>query len=253
MLGGAIFVPRGLSRRAYNEPMKTRVLVVDDDGLLRRSLKYRLDREGYAVMTCETAAEGLSSARRDPPELVLLDIGLTDQSGLDLARTLQQELNVPIIFLTGRQEETDIVIGLELGAEDYITKPFGMRELLARMRVVIRRRVRTAEKADSGVLTVGEVALDPKAHIVQVRGERVDLPPKEFELLRLLLSNAETVLSTDYLLQAVWGEEFAGAQQVLYVHMGWLRERIEQDPRHPCHILTVRGVGYKFTGGDADA
>jgi DNA-binding response OmpR family regulator len=230
--------------------MKTRVLVVDDDALLRRSLNYRLEREGYAVATCETAAEGLLNARRDPPALVLLDIGLPDQSGLDVARTLQQELGVPIIFLTGRQEETDIVIGLELGAEDYITKPFGMRELLARMRVVLRRRVRSAGKAEEEILTAGDVTLDPKAHVVLVRGQRVDLPPKEFELLRLLMANAETVLSTDYLLQAVWGEDFAGAQQVLYVHMGWLRERIEQDPRRPCHILTVRGVGYKFVAGE---
>lgn len=226
--------------------MKTRVLVIDDDALLRQSLSYRLAREGYTVMTCETAAEGLLSARRDPPELVLLDIGLNDQSGLDLARTLQQELGVPIIFLTGRQEETDIVIGLELGAEDYITKPFGMRELVARMRVVLRRRMRSAEKTDDDILVVGEVSLDPKAHVVRVREEKVELPPKEFDLLRLLLTNAGTVLSTDYLLQAVWGEEFAGAQQVLYVHMGWLRERIEQDPRRPHLILTIRGVGYKF-------
>lgn len=229
--------------------MKTLVLVIDDDALLRRSLSYRLEREGYAVMTAETAAEGLMSARRDPPALVLLDIGLPDQSGLDLARTLHQEFKIPIIFLSGRAEETDIVIGLELGAEDYITKPFGMRELLARMRVVLRRG-RAPEKKDQ-VLAVGDVTLDPKAHVVHVRSERVDLAPKEFELLRLLMANAETVLSTDYLLQAVWGEEFAGEQQVLYVHMGWLRERIEQDPRRPSRILTVRGVGYKFVAGDS--
>lgn len=229
--------------------MKTLVLVIDDDALLRRSLSYRLEREGYTVMTAETAAEGLMSARRDPPALVLLDIGLPDQSGLDLARTLHQEFKIPIIFLSGRAEETDIVIGLELGAEDYITKPFGMRELLARMRVVLRRG-RAPEKKDQ-VLAVGDVTLDPKAHVVHVRSERVDLAPKEFELLRLLMANAETVLSTDYLLQAVWGEEFAGEQQVLYVHMGWLRERIEQDPRRPSRILTVRGVGYKFVAGDS--
>lgn len=226
--------------------MKTHVLVVDDDALVRRSLKYRLEREGYTVTSADTARDALASARRDCPDLVLLDIGLPDKSGLDLARTLQHEFGVPIIFLTARSEETDIVVGLELGAEDYITKPFGMRELLARMRVVLRRQARSGESGETETLTAGDISLDPKAHVVRVRGNEVDLPPKEFELLRLLLANAGTVLSTDYLLNAVWGEEFAGAQQVLYVHMGWLRERIERDPRRPQHIQTVRGVGYKF-------
>jgi DNA-binding response OmpR family regulator len=213
---------------------------------VRRSLKYRLEREGYAVTSCELANEALSGARRERPDLVLLDIGLPDQSGLDLARTLQRELHVPIIFLSARGQETDIVVGLEVGAEDYITKPFGMRELLARMRVVLRRAERAPGPGDDEPLSIGEVQLDPKRHIVRVRGEAVELAPKEFGLLRLLMANEGTVLSTDYLLNAVWGEEFAGAQQVLYVHMGWLRERIEQDPRHPQYIQTVRGVGYRF-------
>lgn len=226
--------------------MKTHVLVVDDDALVRRSLKYRLEREGYTVAGVETARDALSSARRDHPDLVLLDIGLPDKSGLDLARTLQHEFSVPIIFLTARSGETDIVVGLELGADDYITKPFGMRELLARMRVALRRREHAGKNDETETSTAGDISLDPKAHVVRVRDKEVELPPKEFELLRLLMANAGTVLSTDYLLNAIWGEEFAGAQQVLYVHMGWLRERIERDPRHPQHIQTVRGVGYKF-------
>lgn len=224
--------------------------MVDDDALLRRSLTYRLEREGYSVMSCENARDALFSARRDHPDLVLLDIGLPDQLGLDLARTLHQEFDVPIIFVTARQEETDIVVGLELGAEDYLTKPFGMRELLARMRVVLRRTARAAGPAEHEALTIGDIYIDPKAHVVRVRGKSVELPPKEFELLRLLMANVGTVLSTDYLLSAVWGEEFVGAHQVLYVHMGWLRERIERDPRHPSQILNVRGVGYKFVAGE---
>lgn len=232
--------------------MATKILVVDDDQLVRRSLKYRLEHEGYAVTTADSGEEALTSARRDHPDLILLDIGLPDRDGLEVARTLQREMNVPIIFLTGRGQESDIVVGLEIGAEDYITKPFGMRELVARIRVVLRRAARAPALTGDETLVIGDVSLDPKSREVVVRGKKVDLPPKEFELLRLLMANAGTVLSTDYLLDAVWGEEFAGAVQVLYVHIGWLREKIEDDPRHPQWIQNVRGVGYKFViGGGA--
>jgi DNA-binding response OmpR family regulator len=224
----------------------TKILVVDDDTLLRRSLKYRLDREGYAVTTAQAGEEGLTAARRDRPDLVLLDIGLPDCDGLDLARTLQRELYIPIILLTGRRDETDIVVGLELGAEDYVTKPFGMRELLARIRTVMRRVNRPPAQAESDQYTAGDVVLDVRGHIVRIGGKRVELAPKEFELLRLLMANAGTVLTTEYLLDAVWGEEFAGATQVLYVHIGWLREAVETDPHHPRLIHTVRSVGYRF-------
>jgi DNA-binding response OmpR family regulator len=232
--------------------MAAKILVVDDDTLLRRSLKYRLEHEGYAVITADSGEDALTSARRDLPDLILLDIGLPDRDGLNVARTLQREMAMPIIFLTGRSQEADIVVGLELGAEDYITKPFGMRELLARIRVVLRRAMRVPAQAVDEPLTAGDVWLDPKRRAVRVSGKPVELPPKEFELLRLLLANAETVLPTDYLLDAVWGEEFDGAVQVLYVHIGWLREHIEVDPRHPRYIQTVRGVGYKFTVGESE-
>lgn len=224
-----------------------RILVVDDDAVLRRTLQYRLEREGYAVTTAETGEEALVFARRDPFDLILLDIGLPGQDGLTIARKLQHESNIPIVFLTARNQETDIVVGLELGAEDYICKPFRTRELLARMRVVLRRAEHPAVTSRDAPLTVGELTLDPQSHIVHARGKRVDLPPKEFELLRLLMANAGTVLETDYLLNVVWGENFAGAVQVLYVRMGWLREQIEEDPRHPRLIQTVRGTGYRFT------
>jgi two-component system response regulator RegX3 len=226
--------------------MTTKILLVDDDALIRRSVKYRLEREGYSVLTAEDGQQALTLARADPPDLILLDIGLPDHNGLDLARTLRHELATPIIFLTARNQETDIVVGLELGAEDYITKPFGMRELLARVRVVLRRVAHEPMPVTDEPLSLGGITLDARSHEVTVRGEAVELPPKEFELLRLLMANAGTVLSTNYLLDAVWGEEFAGAVQVLYVHMGWLRKLIEEDSRQPRFIQTVRGVGYKF-------
>lgn len=228
--------------------MTNKILVVDDDALVRRSLKYRLEREGYSVTTAESGDEALSCARRDQPDLILLDIGLPIRDGLDVARILQREMKVSIIFLTGRGRESDIVVGLELGAEDYITKPFGMNELLARVRVALRRATREPAPALEEPLVAGDVWLDPRTHQVRLRGRGIELPPKEFELLRLLMANAGMVLATNYLLDAVWGEEFASAVQVLYVHIGWLRERIEDDPRRPQYIQTVRGVGYKFVG-----
>jgi two-component system OmpR family response regulator len=226
--------------------MIAKILLVDDDALVRRSLKYQLEREGYSVLTAEDGQQALTLARADRPDLILLDIGLPDQNGLDLARTLQHELNTLIIFLTARNQETDIVVGLELGAEDYITKPFGMRELLARIRVVLRRMRQEPMPAADEPLVGGDITLAPRSHEVTVRGQPVELPPKQFELLRLLMANAGTVLSTNYLLDAVWGEEFAGAVQVLYVHMGWLRKQIEENPHEPRYIQTIRGVGYKF-------
>lgn len=233
--------------------MTTKILLVDDEPLLRRTLKHKLACEGYTVFTAEDAQQALTLARADQPHLLLLDIGLPGQSGLDLARTLHRELDTPIIFLTARRQETDIVIGLELGAEDYITKPFGLRELLARIRVVLRRIAQAPPAPTHEPLVVGAIMLDPRAHTITVRGRLVDLPPKEFELLRLLMANAGAVLSTNYLLDAVWGEEFAGAVQVLYVHMGWLRKQIEADPRQPQYIQTVHGVGYKLSAPEASA
>ncbi len=226
--------------------MATKILLVDDDALLRRSVKYQLEREGYQVSIAEDGAEALEVARAEQPDLILLDIGLPDSNGLDLARTLHRELKTPIIFLTARNQEIDIVVGLELGAEDYITKPFGMRELIARIRVVLRRVAHEPLPVANEPLVVGDLRLDPGAHEAWLRGERLELPRKEFELLRLLMANADMVLSTNYLLDAVWGAEFAGAVQVLYVHIGWLRKQIEPDPSSPRYLQTVRGVGYKL-------
>ena len=233
--------------------MPTKILVVDDDALVRRSVKFQLESAGYAVTAVDGGEDAISHARHDQPDLILLDVGLPDRDGLDVARTLHHEMQVPIIFLTGRDEETDIVVGLEIGAEDYITKPFSMRELMARVRVVLRRAKRTPFNQSDETLAIAGIVLDPKRHQVTVNDKPVDLPPKEFELLRLLMANMGAVLSTDHLLDAVWGEEFVGAVQVLYVHIGWLRERIESDPRHPLYIHTVRGVGYKFEAMETES
>ena len=226
--------------------MTIKILLVDDDALLRRSVQYQLEREGYSLYTADTGAAALAVARTIKPDLILLDIGLPDYNGLDLGRMIHHELNTPLIFLTARNQEIDIVVGLELGAEDYITKPFGMRELIARVRVVLRRVAQEPSASPREPLVVGDLMLDPNTHEVRVRGKGVDLPRKEFELLRLLMANAGTVLATNYLLDAVWGAEFAGAVQVLYVHIGWLRKQIEEDPHAPRYLQTVRGIGYKL-------
>jgi DNA-binding response OmpR family regulator len=233
--------------------MKTKILLVEDDDLLRRSLAYRLEQEGYAVATAETGDAGLLAARLDRPDLALVDIGLPGINGIDLARMLLREMSLPLIFLTARRQETDVVIGLELGAEDYIAKPFGMRELLARIRVALRHKLAAATLPVEAPIVAGGVELDPAGREVRVRGERCDLSPKEFDILRLLMANAGVVLSANYLLDAVWGPGYAGALQVLYVHIGWLRQKIEEDPRGPRLIQTVRGVGYKFVAEGATA
>jgi DNA-binding response OmpR family regulator len=229
--------------------MSRRILVVEDDWLPCQSLKYWLEHEGYAATFARDGQTAMASARAEKPDLVLVDVGLPDCDGFDLAQWLRSELSVPFMFVTARAQEADIVRGLELGAEDYVIKPFKMRELLARIRVVLRRAERGGEAGSRGqVLVIHDVLLDPRNHEVCVHGEPVELPPKEFELLHLLMANAGTVLTSEYLLEAVWGADFSGALQVLYVHIGWLRDRIEDDPRHPQLIQTVRGVGYKFAG-----
>jgi DNA-binding response OmpR family regulator len=227
--------------------MTKRILVVDDDWLLGQNLKRWLEDEGYSVVLagdCETAR---SAAELEKPDLVLLDIGLPDCSGFDLAPWLRDELVVAFIFITARTQAADEARGLELGAEDYITKPFKRRDLLARIQAVLERVERGGPGRRAGVLVVNDVTLDPYTHQVRVRGQLVDLRPEEFELLHLLMANAGQVLTNEYLLETVWGPDYAGVLQVLYVHIGWLRERIEVDPRRPRLIQTVPGVGYLLT------
>lgn len=226
------------------------ILLVDDDALLRRSLVLNLEEAGYRATASATAEDALALAARDRPDLVLLDIGLPGMDGLDALRHFQSRIGVPVIFLTARRRELDEVLGLQLGADDYITKPFDKDVLLARIKTVLRRFARTeapipAEK-EEGPLVVGDLMIDTAAHSVTIAGQPVELTPLEFDLLYALVENAGHVLSVDDLLNRVWGEEYVGQPQVVYVHIHWLRERLEEDPQNPRRIVTVRGVGYKL-------
>jgi DNA-binding response OmpR family regulator len=237
--------PRG---RPGEEPVTAaHLLLVDDDALFRRSLAFNLEKAGYRVATAESAETALDQARRDPPDLVLLDIGLPGIDGLEALGRIKAEINCPVIFLTARRRELDEVLGLELGADDYITKPFDQDVLLARIKNALRRRREPSRApAAKAPLAVGDLEIDPAAHTVRLAGRPVELPPREFELLHALALEAGHVVSAEDLLARVWGAEYSGEPQVVYVHIRWLREKIEDDPHHPRRILTVRGVGYRL-------
>jgi len=223
------------------------ILIVDDDALMRRSLAFNLEQSGYKASTAGTAEDALAYARREPPDLVLLDIGLPGMDGLDALRHIKQQLGVPVIFVTARRRELDEVLGLELGADDYITKPFDLNVLLARMKAVLRRTEVPPRTPDAPKpLQVGDLMVDPLAHTVTISGQPVELTPREFELLHSFAIEPNRVFSVDDLIARVWGAEFVGQPQVVYVHIRWLREKIEEDPTHPRRIITVRGVGYKL-------
>jgi len=227
--------------------MSKTILVVDDDDLMRRSLSYNLNQAGYQTTTAATAEDALAISEREPPDLVLLDIGLPKMDGLDALRAFKEQIGVPVIFVTARRRELDEVLGLELGADDYITKPFSVDVLLARIKVVLRRRTlsQNGQKLDS-TLTVGCLTIDPTAHTVHLNGNGIDLAPRAFDLLHALALKSNKIVSADDLLAQVWGAEYEGESQVVYVHIRWLREKLERDPSKPEVIITVRGVGYKL-------
>ncbi len=239
--------------------MTTHVLVVDDEALLRRSLAFNLEQAGYRTSSAANAEDALALARRDPPDLVLLDIGLPGMDGLEALRFFRADVSAPVILVTARRRELDQVVGLELGADDYITKPFDTNVLLARMKAVLRRAQRgTAAgggNADSSVVTAGDLTIDPNAYVATLRGQPLDLSPREFDLLHALALEAGRVLSVDDLLARVWGAEYVGESQVVYVHIRWLRQKVEDDASKPTRIMTVRGKGYKLlpqgTGGSS--
>lgn len=227
--------------------MPKHILIVDDDALLRRSVAFNLEQAGFRTETAGTAEDALAQVRLDPPNLVLLDIGLPGMDGLDALRALRQQINVPVIFVTARRRELDEVLGLELGADDYVTKPFDFDVLLARVKAVLRRSGSAAPTpAETTPLVVGDLVIDQAAHTVTVTGRPVDLAPREFDLLAALAQETGRVISVDALLARVWGAEYVGEPQVVYVHIRWLREKLETDPKHPQRIVTVRGVGYKM-------
>jgi DNA-binding response OmpR family regulator len=225
--------------------MEKYILLVDDDPLLRRSLSFNLERSGYRADAAASGEEALALAQSNPPDLVLLDIGLPGMNGLDALRQLRSGVTTPVIFLTARRRELDEVLGLELGADDYITKPFDLDVLLARIRVALRHA--QAATAPARVpRSAGDITIDPIAHIAAVGGRSLDLSPREFDLLYALVVDAGHVVTVDDLLAAVWGAGYSGEPQVVYVHIRWLRQKLEDDPSHPRRIITVRGVGYKL-------
>jgi DNA-binding response OmpR family regulator len=227
------------------------ILLIDDDKLMRRSLAFNLQQAGYSAVTAADAETGIEMIKQHRPDLVFLDIGLPGMDGLDALKIIRDQMGVPVILLTARRRGVDEILGLELGADDYVTKPFDFDILQARVKVVMRRSAGQKELAGpESVVNQGGISIDPAAHQVTLAGQPVNLSPKEFDLLHLLVSNAGKVLPTDDILSRVWGAEFEGQPQVVYVHIRWLREKLGDDKKDHPLIQTVRGVGYKFNPGE---
>ncbi len=228
-------------------PPETTVLVVEDEDSFVEALTVGLKREGFRVQVATDGAQALAVFDAVRPDLVLLDVMLPKISGIDVCRELRSRSRVPIIMVTAKGSEIDTVVGLEVGADDYVTKPYRLRELVARIRAVLRRTPVDGQAALSGeAVTVGDVTLDPERHEVSIRGEAVGLPLKEFELLGLLLENAGRVLTRETLIDRVWGPDYVGDTKTLDVHIKRLRAKVEVEPSNPTRIVTIRGLGYKY-------
>ena len=231
--------------------MEHKVLVVEDDSTLLGVIKYNLVKEGYAAITAADGVQAIEAARKEHPDLLILDIMLPKLDGLEVCRILRRESNIPIIMLTAKSEEIDKVVGLEIGADDYMTKPFSVKELMARVKALLRRaemaqRHSAATGEQSPVIREGELQIDVERHAVSLSGAAIDLTPKEFDLLVFMMRNKKRVMSRDYLLEKVWGYDFAGDTRTVDVHIRWLRQKIEEEPADPQRLITVRGIGYKF-------
>jgi DNA-binding response OmpR family regulator len=222
-----------------------KVLVVDDEPSILETVERKLRKEGYSTFTAESAEDGLRLFKALKPDLMLVDVMLPQRSGFDLCRAVRKTSKVPVIFLTARSSEDDRVMGLEMGGDDYIVKPFSLAELAARVKSVLRR---ATGEVPNEVVEAADVRIDPRTHEAWVRGELVSLSPKEFALLLFLARNAGQVFSRDALLDRVWGQDSYVSPRTVDVHIRWLREHIEVEPSRPTRILTVRGVGYKFAG-----
>ncbi|MXX24285.1 MAG: response regulator transcription factor [Caldilineaceae bacterium SB0668_bin_21] len=239
---------------------KTKLLIVEDEPTLLETLKYSLERQGYDVVTASDGVRALSSAREEKPDLMILDVMLPGLDGFEVCRILRQEMSLPILMLTAKDEEVDKVVGLEVGADDYLTKPFSMRELLARVRAHLRRvrllreELESSGQADDGSLNGGAVfsfddlVIDESRREIRRDGGVLAVKPKEFELLLFLARNRGIALGRSLILERVWGWNFDGGSRTVDVHIRWLREKIEEDPARPSRILTVRGIGYRFDG-----
>jgi two-component system, OmpR family, response regulator RegX3 len=224
----------------------SRILLVEDEEPLADSIRYSLEREGYTVSVAVDGRRAIEQFRATEPDLVILDLMLPEMSGLDVVRSIRQDSTVPIIIVTAKDSEADKVTGLELGADDYVTKPFSVRELVSRVRAHLRRSHMTTAPQAEEVLAGGPIQMDIARHEVRVEGETVMLPPKEFQLLELLLRRQGRLLTRDYLIEEVWGRDYVGDTKTLDVHVKRIRRKIEVDPHEPAHLVTVRGLGYKF-------
>jgi len=227
-----------------------KVLIVEDDTNLLETLKYNLRKEGYDVVTASDGEQAIEVARREKPDLLILDIMLPRISGFEVCRILRKEMTVPILMLTAKADETDKIVGLEIGADDYMTKPFSMRELIARVRAMLRRsKIAEAPPAsEQALLKIGNLEVDIARHRASLSGEALELSPKEFDLLAFLAKNKGLVFNREQLLEKVWGYDYAGNSRTVDVHVRWLRQKIEVDPGRPRLLVTVRGTGYKLEG-----
>jgi two-component system, OmpR family, response regulator RegX3 len=226
------------------------ILLVEDEESITTPLVEALRREGFDTAVSGTAGESLALADRVKPDLVLLDVMLPDGSGFEVCRELRARSRVPIIMLTARGEEADRVVGLELGADDYVVKPFSARELVARVRAVLRRAAEATERRVDGAAEIGDVRIDPGRRSVSFRGEELELSRKEFDLLRLLIENAGSVVTRERLIDEVWDTNWFGSTKTLDVHVSGLRKKLDDDPGSPRYIHTVRGVGFRFSTAD---
>jgi DNA-binding response OmpR family regulator len=226
--------------------MMKHVLVVDDDALMRRSVAFNLKQAGYSAATAGSAEDALVIIQAHLPDVILLDIGLPGMDGLEALRAIQRRICVPVVFVTARRRELDEIVGLELGADDYITKPFDMDVLLAHIKAVLRRVSPSDALHKLQQIVVGDLFIDPTSHVVQIGEREIALPPKEFDILLVMAQEAGHVLSVDDLLARVWGAGWVGESQTIYVHVRWLREKIEHDPAHPRRLVTIKGAGYKL-------
>lgn len=226
----------------------SKILVVEDEESFRDALAFVLSKEGFEVKLVQDGQAAIDTFEKEGADLILLDLMLPGVSGLEVCKSIRAKSHVPIIMVTAKNEEVDKVIGLELGADDYVTKPFSSRELVARIRAVLRRGTDNDVTSDYSILEVGPVRIDVDRHSVSVRGEAVSLPLKEFDLLELLVRNCGRVLTRGQLIDRVWGNNYVGDTKTLDVHIKRLRAKIEKDPAEPEHLLTVRGLGYKFEG-----
>ncbi len=222
------------------------ILLVEDEEVLADTLRYNLEREGYTVMSANDGVTGLDLARAEAPDLVILDVMLPKLDGFSVCRLLRRETDVPIIMLTARQDEVDRIAGLELGADDYVVKPFSLGELLARVRAILRRSDRQPTGVERELLTADDLRVDTGSRRVFRNSIEITLAQKEFDLLVCLMRNRGMALSRDLLLERVWGYDFPGDSRTVDVHIRWLREKVEADPSKPIFIQTVRGIGYRF-------